>query len=116
MSATDLATRIGVTKARVLAIENSEATGVLKLDTLKRAAEALDCTLVYALIPRRPLEDMVREQALRVAGEHLSAVDQTMHLEHQSVSREAADRQLRDLVDDLARRSPRSLWKRRPTR
>lgn len=116
MSATDLASRMGLTKARVLAIERSEATGALKLDTLNRAAEALDCTLVYALIPRKPLDEMVSEQALRVAGEHISAVDHTMRLEDQGVGQEAARQQLHDLADDLARRSPRSLWKRRSTR
>lgn len=116
MSATDLASRMELTKARVLAIERSEAAGALKLDTLSRAAEALDCTLVYAFVPKRPLETMVKEQALRVAAEHISAVDHSMRLEDQGISQHAAQQQLHDLADDLVRQSPRSLWKRRPTR
>jgi len=116
MSAIDLAARMGLTKARVLAIEESEAAGALKLDTLNRAAEALGCTLVYALIPKEPLDETVRERALHVAAKHLSAVDHTMRLEDQGVSQQAAQQQLHDLADDLVRRSPRSLWKRRSTR
>jgi predicted DNA-binding mobile mystery protein A len=100
----------------VLAIEKSEAGGVLNLDTLHRAAEALDCTLVYALIPRKPLDQTVRERALEVVAEHLSAVDHTMLLEDQGVSGQAAQRQLHEVAADLVRRSPRSLWKRRATR
>jgi predicted DNA-binding mobile mystery protein A len=116
MSATDLAARMGLSKARVLAIEKSEAVGVLNLDTLHRAAEALDCTLVYALIPRKPLDQTVRERALEVAAEHLSAVDHTMRLEDQGVGGQAAQRQLHEVAGDIVRRSPRSLWKRRATR
>lgn len=114
MSAEDLALRMRLTKARVLAIERSEATGTLKLDTLQRAADALDCSLVYLLIPNRPLETMVKEQAMRVAGEHISAVEHTMQLEDQGVGEETSRQQLQELADDLSRRSPRSLWKRRP--
>ena len=116
MSAADLAARMGLSKARVLAIEKSEAAGALNLDTLQRAAEALDCAFVYALIPRRPLEQTVRERALEVAASHLAAVDHTMHLEEQGVSGETARRQLQEVADDLVKRSPRSLWKRRSTR
>lgn len=116
MSATDLAVRMGLSKARVLAIEKSEAVGALNLDTLHRAAEALDCTLVYALIPRKPLDQTVQERALEVAAEHLSAVDHSMRLEDQGVGGQAAQRQLHEVAGDLVRRSPRSLWKRRATR
>lgn len=107
---------MGLSKARVLAIEKSEAAGALNLDTIHRAAEALDCTLVYVLIPRKPLDQTVRERALEVAAEHLSAVDHTMRLEDQGVSGQTAQRQLHEVADDLVRRSPRSLWKRRATR
>lgn len=116
MSAADLGARMALSKARVLAIEKSEARGALNLDTLHRAAEALDCVLVYALIPRKPLEQTVRERALEVAAEHVSAVDHTMRLEDQDVNRQTAQRQLHEVAEDLVRRSPRSLWKRRATR
>ena len=116
MSAAELGARMGLSKARVLAIEKSEAAGALNLDTIHRAAEALDCTLVYVLIPRKPLDQTVRERALEVAAEHLSAVDHTMRLEDQGVSGQTAQRQLHEVADDLVRRSPRSLWKRRATR
>jgi predicted DNA-binding mobile mystery protein A len=116
MSASDLAARMRISKERVLAIERSEARGSLNLGTLNRAAEALGCTLVYALIPKKPLEETVRDRALEVAAEHLSAVNHTMRLEDQGVSDQEGQRQLVELADELVRQSPRSLWKRRAAR
>lgn len=116
MSAADLAARMRLSKARVLAIEKSEAAGTLNVDTLNRAAEALGCTLVYAFIPKKPLEETVRERALEVAAEHLSAVGHTMRLEDQGVAQHAAQQQLHEVAEELLRYSPRSLWKRRLTR
>ena len=116
MSAADLGVRMGLTKARVLAIEQGEATETLNFDTLKRAADALGCTLVYAVIPKKPLEEAVRERALEIAAEHVSAVDQTMRLENQGIAQTANKQQLNEVADELVRRSPRSLWKRHSIR
>src|SRR5580700_8154301 len=65
LTTAQLAKRLGVKQPSVVAIEQSEAKGTIQLATLKRAAAALDCTLVYALVPRKPLEEMVRAQARR---------------------------------------------------
>src|SRR5688572_27146754 len=70
MSATELGQRMGITGRRVAAIEAEELTGALKFSTLQRAAEAMDCRLVYAFVPKAPLEELVRararEKAVRV--------------------------------------------------
>ncbi|GLS32285.1 hypothetical protein SAMN04488498_106230 [Mesorhizobium albiziae] len=50
---------LGIRPQSVEALEKFEANGSIKLDTLRRAAEALDCTLVYALVPNTSLEAMV---------------------------------------------------------
>src|SRR4051794_37115016 len=63
MTAEQLAKRLGVTQPAVVATEQSEAQGTIQLATMRRVAEALDCTLVYALVPNRPLETTVRERA-----------------------------------------------------
>jgi transcriptional regulator with XRE-family HTH domain len=54
---------MGVKQPSVVALEQSEAKGTIELATLRRVAEALDCTLVYALVPNRPLEQTVRDRA-----------------------------------------------------
>jgi transcriptional regulator with XRE-family HTH domain len=48
----DVATRLGVTSSTVLRVELGEARGMIKLDTLRRVASALECDVVYSLVPR----------------------------------------------------------------
>ena len=68
MSTEQLAKRLGIRQPSVVAMEQSEAKGTIELATLRRVAEALDCTLVYALVPNRPLETMVRDRARGAGG------------------------------------------------
>ena len=63
MSTAQLANRVGVRQPSVVAMEQSEAKGSIELATLRRVAAALDCTLVYALLPNKPLEATVRNRA-----------------------------------------------------
>lgn len=51
-STNELADRIGISSAAVCKMERSEAKGTISLETLKRAADALDCELVYAFRPK----------------------------------------------------------------
>jgi predicted DNA-binding mobile mystery protein A len=51
MSGAQLAARLGVTPPRVTVLERDEVAGAVSLKTLRQAAEALDCVLVYALVP-----------------------------------------------------------------
>lgn len=98
MSRKDLATRMKVVESSVARLEASERAGTVQLDTLRRAAGALDCDLVYALVPRRPLDDMVQDQARKQALKLLAAVQHTMLLEDQLPQQSA----LRQMLDDAA--------------
>ena len=71
MTTAQLAKRIGVSQPRAVAIENAEKKGSISLNSLERAAHALDCRLVYALVPRRPLKELVTERAERLASKRL---------------------------------------------
>ncbi|VAX03953.1 hypothetical protein MNBD_GAMMA20-319, partial [hydrothermal vent metagenome] len=53
MTTTQLAKRLGVVQSRTVAIEQAEAKGSITLNSLEKAANALDCRLVYALVPRK---------------------------------------------------------------
>ncbi|MEA3502456.1 MAG: mobile mystery protein A, partial [Actinomycetota bacterium] len=72
MSSTELATRLGVSQQSVSQMEHSEVHDTITLDTLRRAASALDCDLVYVLEPRTSLDEAVREQAHKKAARHLA--------------------------------------------
>jgi predicted DNA-binding mobile mystery protein A len=107
MSQADLAHRMRVSQATVAQMERSEASDTIQLATLRRAADAMECDLVYALVPRTNLEDTVRQQAALHLSGHLRSVAQTMSLEDQDSTPEA------ELVEDETARLIDSgrLWK-----
>ena len=111
MSTRELAARAGISAPRVSQIERAELDGSLTLATLHRIAEALDCRVEYALVPRRPLDAMVREQARAKAEGVLRVVDHTMAMEDQRTDeyarRSELDRAAEELVDT------RGLWSTR---
>ncbi len=83
MTAADLAARMGVTGPAVRSLETKEMDGGVRLSTLRRAAEAMDCTLVYAFIPNSTLQQTVERQAETILDEQLRRANQTMALEAQ---------------------------------
>ncbi|MDP2233536.1 MAG: mobile mystery protein A [Actinomycetota bacterium] len=83
MTAADLAARMGVTGPAVRSLENKERDGGVRLSSLRRAAEAMDCVLVYAFIPNSSLQQTVERQAGRILDEQMKRVHQTMALEAQ---------------------------------
>lgn len=85
MTTDDLATRMRVAQSSVTRLEKSEKARTIRLDTLARAADAMECDLVYALVPRRPLDDIVSDQAGRRAMEQLRRLGHTMALEEQEL-------------------------------
>jgi predicted DNA-binding mobile mystery protein A len=107
MSTAQLARRLGVKQPSVIDLEESEARGTIQLATLRRAAGALDCTLVYALVPNKPLDSMVRERARLVVRRRMSAVEQTMRLEDQAARKKDVEARLDALAEDV---DPRRLW------
>lgn len=90
MSAAALADRLGITSGAVTRLEQSEAADRARLETLRRAADALGCDLVYLLVPRRPLTAVVRDRARELARLQVAAVEQTMRLEDQATGQPGA--------------------------
>ena len=108
MSGAELGSRLGVRQSTVDQLERSEANETIKLESLRRAAEALDCDLVYALVPRTSLDATVQAQGRRVAARRISAVAHHMRLEDQAIDERDAGVQLNALATELIDR--RGLW------
>jgi predicted DNA-binding mobile mystery protein A len=110
MTTAQLARRLNVSQPRIVELEKSEVSGSVTLHTLQRAAEALGCRVVYALVPEKPLAHIVSERAELVAERQSAAIEHTMRLEDQAVSDKTARRRLRkQLIEELMRR-PARLW------
>jgi predicted DNA-binding mobile mystery protein A len=98
MSTTELADRLGVAQSNIPELESSELHDTIKLETLRRVADALDCDLVYFLLPHTDLDDAVRRQAERKAARHLNSVAHHSRLEDQAVTSDDATVQLNELA------------------
>lgn len=110
MTTPQLAARLGVSQPRVTAMERAEQHGTLTLASLEKIADALDCTLVYALVPRQSLETTVQRQAYRVAEEQIARIDHTMRLENQAVDPEDLRAQQALVAEELLRGNLHRLW------
>lgn len=82
----DVATRAGVKRQSYAQFENAEERGSISIASMRRAAEAMDCELVYFVLPR----EAAGRSFAGLAGvhdpmaRHLSATDQSMRIEGQA--------------------------------
>src|SRR5215469_4639691 len=67
-------------------LEGSEAEFRITLASLRDAADALGCQLVYALVPKSgSIQELAEERARNKAAENVRAVEHSMALEDQAV-------------------------------
>lgn len=109
MSGKQLGLRLSIAPQNVDLLEKSEAADTIQLKTLRRAANALDCTLVYALVPNTPLESMVATRARAIALHDLGRVAHTMKLEAQGTSNRELELRMESYIRDNLKE--RDLWK-----
>lgn len=82
-----VAEKLAVTRQAYADYEAAEARGTITLNSLQRAAEAMECELVYFLVPRETVAASYRELAQRhdPAFKRLRASEHSMALEDQAV-------------------------------
>lgn len=109
MSIRQLSERIGVSQQAVSKLEEGELDNAITLKTLRRAAEAMDCKLVYAIVPNQgKLEDIVKKQAYKKAKEIVEPVNHTMLLEDQGV--EGVKEKIAETAAELVNNLNSKLW------
>lgn len=111
LTALELSERAGVTRPAITQLEKAEQEGRITLNKLREVADALDCMLVYALVPRESLDAMLTRRARTVAEKRMERVWHSMLLEGQEISSEEKERQITDLVSELLSGTPRELWR-----
>ena len=110
MSGRQLADRIEVEQSRIPEMEKTEIHGNITLKSLRRAAEAMNCEMVYAFIPKTSLDASVRIQAEKTAKQKLTTVAHTMRLEEQGLTAKNDAKHLAKMVDQWVENPPRWLW------
>ena len=83
---------------------------VITLKNLDRVARAMDAEWFYAFVPRRSFDEIVREQAERLANQVVDRVETSMSLEDQATQPDSQRQRKLDLVNEYLRSTPRELW------
>ncbi len=83
----DVARKLSVKRQSYAQLEDAEARGSISLTSLQRAAEAMDCEVVYFIIPRETVAHTYGElaQVHDPKFKHLKASEHSMALEGQAV-------------------------------
>ena len=110
MTARQLATRMEASPSRIPAIEKAEVTGSTTIKTLREVANAMNCTLVYAFVPNRPLDDLLSERAKYKAKLEVRRLDHTMRLENQVLHKTDLEDEQQRLINLALSGSLRGLW------
>jgi predicted DNA-binding mobile mystery protein A len=88
VSSGELARRLGTSRQLPLKLERAEAEDRITLRSLRAVANALDCDLVYALVPRADsMQELIEARARAEAKKHVLEVEHSMALEDQAVGR-----------------------------
>ena len=101
VSSGDLARRLGTSRQLPLQLEKGEAEDRITLKSLRAVANALDCDLVYALVPRaHSMQELIENRARAEAKMRVLGVEHSMALENQAVGRidETVEEETRRLV------------------
>lgn len=102
---------LGISASTLQKSERAEAEDRITLGQLRKLAQGLDCELVYALVPRKPLRQVVEDRATEIAKAEVMSVTHTMSLEAQRPSEEHVNEKVRKRRDELLEGSWSSLWR-----
>lgn len=85
MTTTQLAKRAGISQPRIIAMEKNETN--LKIKTLEKMADSMDCKLIYMFVPKfsinNSLDQIVELQATRKAKKLMEKINHNMAMENQ---------------------------------
>lgn len=110
MSGAQLARKMGLTRSQISQSEKNELSGAISLKTLQAMAEAMNCRVVYALVPNSTTKELVAEQAQKKATQLVRQTHIHMALESQALHPEQLRIEEERIKYELIREMPNDLW------
>jgi predicted DNA-binding mobile mystery protein A len=110
MSKTQLAKRIDITRPSLDELESNELKETITLASMRKIADALGCDVQYVLVPRKPLEQMIAERAMKKASTKLGRVNQSQALEASALEAASLSGAVVDLAKEYEVNRPADLW------
>lgn len=110
MRQSQLGKKLGISQPGVKFLEKSEKEYGITLESLRKAADVFDCDLIYTFVPRNSMSSYIEQHALEAAKKEILAVDHTMALENQSLSRKEIKAKINDFAKHLKSNLDKKLW------
>jgi len=85
MSAAQIANRLNVSRAAIYKLEERESLRTVSLKQLDRAADAMECDVFYAIVPRGTIEQSIRARSRKKTETKLQLANVSMGLEAEGV-------------------------------
>lgn len=105
MTASQLASRLGVSSPRITKMESNELN--LKISTMEKIAQSMDCDFVYGFVPKDSLQATIDRQARKKAAQILTKVNANMALEDQLAKDPHI---LDDLANEMITKNIKRIW------
>jgi predicted DNA-binding mobile mystery protein A len=113
LSIRQLAERVGVGHGSINQLEKREPKKRVTLESLENAARAMDCKVVYAIVPQESgatLDDIIRKKAIAAASKILKEVSHTMKLEEQGTSDKEVKNEIKRIANQLIESGDGRIW------
>jgi len=110
MSGPQLAKRLDLTKAAIYQAERNELEGAISIKQLQKLAKSMNCELVYAIVPNKPVNEILYDQAELKARSIVQQASTHMALEKQSLNKQQLQQEVSRLATEIANEMPADLW------
>jgi len=103
--------RLGIGKMAVQMTEMSEQNKTIKLETLEKFADALDCQVYYYLVPKKSWSKQLEQSAEQLARKLIASSKLHMALENQTVNDQTiTEEQIKLIKQELLMGKLSKLW------
>ena len=92
MTLNKLGNACGVSTSTIAQLEKRETEGRISIETLRRAAEAMNCDFTYTFVPKTDTREFIHQRAYAKAKRILLSADLHMSLEDQRVDSDTEER------------------------
>lgn len=113
LSANSLAKRIGCTPQSLLRMEKREVEQTVSLESLNKVAKAMNCRLVYLIVPEKgydSYESIINHRAIKLSEKMVRGISHHMSLENQTVDDNTVKEEINKLALELKVKLDPKLW------
>ncbi len=108
-----LATLMKVGQNSITQIEAGEKKQSISLKNLVKAAEAMDCEVIYMIVPKAPYQsfnELLEKKSYDLALKISKGISHSMNLEQQNVPDTVTQNQIKDLALELKQNLDSRIW------